>query len=190
MREFFYKSFVVFTLAHLFLNLSAFSNGYCEEGVTRPRYEFGLSLLAGAGDEDGLDIRYYAAYPRLGWMFLDRHAFELEGNIGHYRLDSIDMTSLGLQGLFSYEFYRFEGGKAFIAAGGGLIYLDLDERPQIGDASAVALGQAGIGLKFGIGSRKALRLEYRFQHVSDPFDSSDGGWNYHCFVLGISWLRF
>ncbi len=189
MRQFFYRSFAVFVLAHLILNLSSLSNGFCEED-SRPRYEYGLSLLGGGGHEDDPDIRYYAAYPRWGWTFLERHAFELEGNIGHYRFDSTDMTSLGLQGLFTYEFYQFKHGKAFIAAGGGLIYLDLDERPQVGDSSLVALGQAGFGLKFAIGSNKALRLEYRFQHVSDPFDSNDHGWNYHCFVLGISWLRY
>ena len=188
MRQFFYKSFAVFVLAHLILNLSGLSNGFCEEEL-RPRYEYGLSLLGGGGHEDGHDISYYAAYPRWGWTFLERHAFELEGSIGHYRMDSTDMTSLGLQGLFTYEFYRFERGKAFVAAGGGLIYLDLDERPRVGNASAVALGQAGFGLKLGVGSNKALRLEYRFQHVSDPFDSNDDGWDYHCFVLGISWLR-
>ena len=71
-----------------------------------------------------------------------------------------------------------------------MLYLDLDERPAVGDSSVVALGQAGVGLKFGVGSKKALRLEYRFQHVSDPFDSNDHGWNYHCFVLGISWLKY
>lgn len=189
MREFFCRSFAVFILAHLILNLSGLSNGFCEEDL-RPRFEYGLSLLGGGGDQDGLDIRYYAAYPRWGWTFLERHAFELEGNIGHYRLDSTDMTSLGLQGLFTYAFYRFKHGNAFIAAGGGLIYLDLDERPQVGDASAVALGQAGIGLKFVVESKKALRLEYRFQHVSDPFDSNDGGWDYHCLALGVSWLRY
>ena len=189
MREFFYRSFAVFILAHLILNLSGLSNGFCEEDL-RPRFEYGLSLLGGGGDQDGLDLRYYAAYPRWGWTFLERHAFELEGNIGHYRLDSTDMTSLGLQGLFTYSFYRFKHGNAFIAAGGGLIYLDLDERPQVGDASAVALGQAGIGLKFVVESKKALRLEYRFQHVSDPFDSNDGGWDYHCLALGVSWLRY
>jgi hypothetical protein len=189
MRQSVYTSLVVFILAHLIPNLSVLSNGFCEE-ITRPRHEYGLSILAGAGEEDGLDIDYYAAYPRWGWTFLERHAFELEGNIGHYRLDSIDMTSLGLQGLFTYGFYRFKRGVAFIAAGGGLIYLDLDERPGVGDSSAVALGQGGLGVKFSVGTEKALRLEYRFQHVSDPFDSDDLGWNYHCLVLGFSWLRF
>lgn len=189
MGQFFYRRFAVLLLAHLVLILSGFSDGFCEENL-RPRHEYGLSLLGGGNQEDGLDIRYYAAYPRWGWTFLERHEFELEGNLGHYRLDATHMTSLGLQGLFTYEFYRFKGGKAFIAAGGGLIYLDLDERPRVGDSSAVALGQAGFGLKFGVGSKKALRFEYRWQHVSDPFDIEDHGWNYHCFVLGISWLRY
>lgn len=189
MRQLMTRILAVFVLAHLILNISVLSNGFCEEDL-RPRYEYGLSLLGGGGHEDDPDIRYYAAYPRLGWTFLERHAFELEGNIGHYRFDSTDTTSLGLQGLFIYEFYRFKRGMAFVAAGGGLIYLDLDERPGLGDSSALGLAQAGVGLKFEVGSKKALRFEYRFQHVSDPFDSSDHGWNYHCFVLGISWLKY
>ncbi len=189
MRQFSYRCFALLVLTHLIFSLSGLSNGFCEEDL-RPRYEYGLSFLGGGGNEDDFDIRYFAAYPRWGLTFLERHAFELEGNLGHYRFDSTDMTSLGLQGLFTYEFCRFKRGKAFISAGGGLIYLDLDERPQVGDSSVVALGQAGFGLKFGIGSNKALRLEYRFQHVSDPFDSKDHGWNYHCIVLGISWLRY
>lgn len=185
MRQFFCRSFSVFVVAQLILIFSILSNGFCEE-APRPAAEFGFSLLGG-GDND---IRYYAAYPRWGWTFLERHAFELEGNIGHYRFDSTDMTSLGLQGLFTYAFYRFKRGNAFVAAGGGLIYLDLDERPRVGDSSIVALGQAGFGLKFGVGSNNALRLEYRWQHVSDPFDNDDHGWNYHCLVLGVSWFRY
>jgi hypothetical protein len=189
MRRVFYRSFSVFVVAQLILIVSVLSNGFCEE-APRPRSEFGLSLLGGGSNEDDLHIRYYAAYPRWGWTFLERHAFELEGNIGHYRFDSTDMTSLGLQGLFTYDFYRFKRGNVFLAAGGGLIYLDLDERPRVGDSSAVALGQAGFGLKFRVGSSNALRLEYRFQHVSDPFDNQDHGWNYHCLVLGVSWLKY
>jgi hypothetical protein len=189
MWQFSYRSFSVLFVAQLILIVSVLSNGFCEE-APRPGSEFGLSLLGGGSNEDDFDLRYYAAYPRWGWTFLRRHAFELEGNIGHYRFDSTDITSLGLQGLFTYEFFQFKGGKAFVAAGGGLIYLDLDERPQVGDSSLVALGQAGFGLKLGVGSNNALRLEYRFQHVSDPSDSNDHGWDYHCLVLGVSWFRY
>jgi hypothetical protein len=188
MRQVFYRSFSVVFVVQLILIVSVLSDGFCEEAL-RPRSEFGLSLLGG-GNEDDLDIRYYAVYPRWGWTFLERHEFELEGNIGHYHLDSTDTTSLGLQGLFTYEIYRFKRGNAFVAAGGGLIYLDLEERPRVGDSSVVALGQAGFGLKFRVGSSNALRLEYRWQHVSDPFDNQDRGWNYHCLVLGVSWFRY
>jgi len=149
-----------------------------------------LSLLGGGGDEDGLDIRYYAAYPRWGWLFHDRWELEFEGNIGHYRLDSsVDMTSLGLNGLVVYEFFRSDRYTAFVTGGGGLFHLDLDKRPQLTDSSIMGLAQAGLGIKLALRSEKALRLEYRFQHVSDPFDTRDGGWNYHCLVLGISWMR-
>jgi hypothetical protein len=189
MRQFFFRSFPVFVVAQLILIVPVLSDGFCEE-TSRPQSEFGLSLLGGGSNPDDFPIRYYAVYPRWGWTFLARHEFELEGNIGHYHFDSTDMTSLGLQGLFTYEFYRFKRGKAFIAAGGGLIYLDLEERPRVGDSSLVALGQAGLGLKFSVGSSNALRLEYRWQHVSDPFDSQDRGWNYHCLVLGVSWFRY
>jgi hypothetical protein len=54
------RSFAVFVLAHMFLNISVLQNGICEEKL-RPRYEYGLSLLGGGGHEDDPDIRYYAA---------------------------------------------------------------------------------------------------------------------------------
>lgn len=186
MREIGRRRLALLVLAHLILNLSAFSDGFCQEEDNKFRYEYGLSLLGGYGDEDGTDVEYYAAYPRWGWLFRNRWELEFEGNIGHYRFDSVDSTSLGLNGIVVYEFFRFDGGTAFLAGGGGLFYLDLDERPQLTDGSLLGLAQGGLGLRLQVGNETLLRLEYRFQHVSDPFETTDRGLNYHCLVLGIS----
>jgi hypothetical protein len=141
------------------------------------------------GDDDGLEFDHYAAYPRWAWLFHDRWAFELEGNIGHYRFDSLDTTSFGLHGLFAYEFFQSDRGSAFLTGGGGFLHLDVDERPRLTDATILGLAQVGFGVKLPIGKQRAVRLEYRFQHVSDPFDTRDGGLNYHNLVLGISFMK-
>lgn len=193
MRQFTYAYHIVFIFAHLIFNLLVIPEGSCEEIEERFRYEYGLSLLGGAGDQDSFDVEYYAGYPRWGWFFRDRWELEFEGNIGHYRLDSPDkttnMTSLGLNGILVFEFLQSDRYRVFLTGGGGLMYLDLDERPRVGDSSVVGLAQAGVGVKFPVRGTTFLRLEYRFQHVSDPFDTSDRGWDYHCLVLGISRMK-
>lgn len=193
MRQPIYSYLIVFILTYLIFNQLVIPDGSCEEIVERFRYEYGLSLLGGAGDQGSFDVEYYAGYPRWGWFFRDRWELEFEGNIGHYRLDTpdkaTDMTSLGLNGLVVFQFLQSDRYRVFLTGGGGLIYLDLDERPRVGDSSVVGLAQGGVGVKFPVSGRTFLRLEYRFQHVSDPFDTSDSGWNYHCLVLGLSRMK-
>ena len=178
-------------LAGIILSLLASPRDcFSEELAEEPRLEYGLSLLGGWGSEDNENIYLYAAYPRFGWFPFKRWLLELEGNISLYRVKSIDMTGFGLNGLISYELLQFDGWSTFLAGGAGLLHLDVDERRDIGSAEVVGLAQAGFGIKLPVGRKTLLRFEYRFQHVSDPFTSNDGGINYHCLVLGISGLVF
>ena len=168
------------------LYLSIVSDVFCQERRSEIRQEYGLSLLRGVDCGESPDFDYYAVYPRWGWFFHDHWGFELEGNIGHYRFESLDTTSFGLHGLFSYELDPFDWGRVFLTAGGGFLHLDEDETPRLTDSTIKGLAQAGLGIKLPLGKKRNIRLEYRYQHVSDPSDSSDPGLNFHCIVLGFS----
>ena len=104
-------------LTYLIFGLLGTSVGFCQVGESNFRFEYGLSVIGGVGEEDNTDVRYYAAYPRFGWLPHDRWRLELEGNFGHYRLESTDMTSVGLNGLVAFDILQLEYFSAFIAGG-------------------------------------------------------------------------
>jgi opacity protein-like surface antigen len=56
---------------------------------------------------------------------------------------------------------------------------------QIGDTHCGGILQGGAGLYYNLGKRWALRVEYRYYHMSEPF-KTDRGLNSHNAVLGIS----
>jgi hypothetical protein len=175
---------VFYILIILVLCFSFVPNVFCQE--TEIRQEYGLRFLRGVDCGHTPDLDYYAVHPRWGWFFHDHWGFELEGHIGRYRFESLDTTSLGLLGLFSYEFDPFPWGSFFLTAGGGILHLDEDKTPGLTDSTIMGLAQAGFGIKLPLGKKSDILLEYRIQHVSDPAESNDAGLNTHCMVLGIS----
>jgi hypothetical protein len=56
---------------------------------------------------------------------------------------------------------------------------------EIGGSHVGGIYQAGAGMTYHLGKGLALRVEYRFYHVSDPF-RADRGLNTHNALLGIS----
>jgi hypothetical protein len=57
---------------------------------------------------------------------------------------------------------------------------------KLGDQHFSGIGYGGLGVLFNIGRGRALRVEYRFCHISEPFDTSDRGMNTHNVLFGIS----
>jgi hypothetical protein len=184
MRPYALRNCVFYILILLVLCFSFVSDGFCQE--TEIRQEYGLRFLRGVDCGETPDLDYYALHPTWGWFFYDHWGFELEGHIGRYRFESLDTTSLGLLGLFSYEFDPFRWGSLFLSAGGGILHLDKDKTPGLTDSTIMGLAQAGFGIKLALGKKSDIFLEYRIQHVSDPADSSDAGLNTHCMAFGIS----
>jgi len=74
----------------------------------------------------------------------------------------------------------------FILGGGGIGYDDAGKRvSQIGDSHCGGILQMGAGVCYNLGKGLALRAEYRFYHISDPF-RADRGLDSHNVFLGIS----
>jgi opacity protein-like surface antigen len=89
---------------------------------------------------------------------------------------------------------RKDGGSLFLLIGGGFGYDSAGQRlfrgnseaPLIGDQHFSAFPNAGAGMLFNIGRKTALRVEYRFYHISEPFDTRDRGLNTHTVLFGIA----
>ncbi len=56
---------------------------------------------------------------------------------------------------------------------------------DIGDSQVAGILQIGTGVNYYIGKGIWLRGEYRFHHISDPFQK-DSGINTHDLNLGVS----
>jgi hypothetical protein len=176
------------TLLFLFLGFGLPAPGFCQEFRDEASYELGLSAIGGQGRDCSTQTKYRALYPRLGFFLSERWELEFEGHVGHYRLDSQDLTAVGLNGLLIWEIWRCKYLGVYGLGGGGLLYLDLRERPLLGDSKILGLAQAGGGIRLYSQGPFCLRAEYRFQHISDPLDRHDHGLNYNCIVVGISYL--
>jgi opacity protein-like surface antigen len=70
--------------------------------------------------------------------------------------------------------------------GGGIGYNSTrNQVSEIGHSGCGGILQAGPGIFYNLGKGKALRAEYRFYHISDPF-RHDRGLNSHNALLGLS----
>lgn len=71
-------------------------------------------------------------------------------------------------------------------AGGGIGYDSARNRvSEIGHSGSGGILQTGAGIYYNLGKGLALRAEYRFYHISDPF-RHDRGLNSHNAFLGVS----
>lgn len=69
-------------------------------------------------------------------------------------------------------------GRAWLCSSGGKV-------EEIGDSHFGGILQTGAGIHYNIVKGWALRVEYRFQYMSEPF-RTDQGLNTHNFLLGVS----
>jgi hypothetical protein len=169
-------------------------------GEEEKKVKWGFSIFGGTGDAiySKADMEVYGFIPRItlplrkDWKKWD---FEIEGNFFYYNIHKMpNVYFLGLSNNFVFKPIQEKWGSLFLLVGGGLGYDSAGERlhrggsapPLLGDQHFAGFGHGGLGVLFNIGQGMALRVEYRFCHISEPFDTSDRGLNTHNVLLGIS----
>ena len=191
-----HKTYLLSTLLVFMIVGSIVSYSYGEE-EKKPRWSF--SVFGGTGDAvlSKIDMKVYGVIPRVtlpvrrDWKMWD---VEFEGNFFYYDIHKMpNVYFLGLSTNLVFKPIQERWGSIFLLVGGGLGYDSAGERlhrgsnpPLLGDQHFAGFGHGGLGVLFNIGRGKALRVEYRFCHISEPFDTSDRGLNTHNVLLGIS----
>ncbi len=176
---------------------SIVSHSYAEE--EKKKGTWSVSVFGGTGDAvlSKIDMEVFGLIPRItlplckDWKKWD---VEFEGNFFYYNIHKMhDVYFLGLSSNFVFKPIQGEWGSIFLLVGGGLGYDSAGERlhrgtnpPLLGDQHFAGFGQGGLGVLFNISRKTALRVEYLFYHLSEPFDTSDRGLNTHNVLIGIS----
>ena len=192
-----YKRYLLPTLV-IFVIVGSIVSYSCGEEEEK-NIKWGFSVFGGTGDAvlSEIDMKVYGLIPRVtlplykNWKKWD---LEFEGNFFYYDIHEMhDVYFLGLSSNFVFKPIQERWGSLFLLIGGGLGYDSAGERlhrgsnpPLLGDQHFAGFGTGGLGVLLNIGRGKALRVEYRFYHISEPFDTSDRGLNTHNVLLGIS----
>jgi opacity protein-like surface antigen len=164
------------------------SHPYGEEAS---QFNYGFSVFGGRGDawHDKPHFEVYGFLPRVDWNLYGNWALELEGNFSYWNIAAQnDFYFLGGNINILFKPIQRKWGSLFILAGGGLGYDSAGHRhrvSEIGDTRCGGILQTGAGIYYNLGKGLALRAEYRFYHISDPF-RHDRGLNSHNALLGIS----
>ncbi len=192
-----YKSYLLSTLIVFMIIGSIVSYSYGEE---ERKAKWGFSIFGGTGDAiySKTDLKVYGFLPRISlplyknWKNWD---LEFEGNFFYYDIHKMhDFYFLGVSHNILFKPIQERWGSLFLLAGGGLGYDNAGKRLTRGDSDAPLMGDqhfagffhGGAGMLFNIGRGTALRVEYRFYHISEPFDTTDRGLNTHNVLFGIS----
>ncbi len=192
-----HKSYLLSALLLFMMIGSIVSYSYGEE--EEKKVKWGLSIFGGTGDAilRKIDMNVYGLIPRItlplrkNWKKWD---LEFEGNFFYYDIHKMhDVYFLGLSNNIVFKPIQEKWGSLFLLIGGGLGYDSAGEKlhrgsnpPLLGDQHFAGFGTGGAGILFDIGRGMALRVEYRFYHISEPFDTSDRGLNTHNVLLGIT----
>jgi hypothetical protein len=161
------------------------------------KVKWGFSILGGTGDAiySKPDMTIYGFLPRITFPLHKNWDLEFEGNFFYYAIRRMqDLYFLGASNNILFKPIRERWGSLFLLVGGGLGYDNAGKKldggdsddPLIGDHHFAGFGCGGAGMFFNIGQGTALRVEYRFYHISEPFDTTDRGLNTHSVLLGIS----
>jgi hypothetical protein len=175
------------TIISLVIIISSFSNSY---GGEDGKVQWGFSLSAGTDQKSKNDLTMFALLPRVDLPLHKNWDLEFEGNFSHYGIhDSKDLYLLGTNTNIIFKPIQWNEGSLFLIGGMGLAYnnnSDDNRRVRdIGDSHIAGILQVGSGIQYRIGRKWWLRGEYRFHHISDPFEQ-DSGINTHNLIIGLS----
>jgi len=191
------RRYVLLPLILVTIIVSIVSYSYGEE---ERKTNWGFSILGGTGDAafSKIDAKVYGFLPRISfplkkdWKYWD---LEFEGNVLYYDVHKMhDFYFLGVSHNILFKPIQERWGSLFLLVGGGLGYDNAGKRLNRGDSDPPLMGDqhfagvcyGGAGILFKMGREIALRVEYRFYHISEPFDTSDRGLNTHNVLVGIS----
>jgi len=102
---------------------------------------------------------------------------------------SKDLYLLGANTNIIFKPIQWNEAFLFLIGGMGLAYNNNSDDQRrvrdIGDSHIAGILQIGSGIQYYLGKGLWLRGEYRFHHISDPFQG-DSGINTHNLLIGIS----
>jgi hypothetical protein len=162
------------------------SDSYGEE----PRsVRYGISVFGGFGDAWHIDpdLTVYGVHPRIDVALHSNWDLEFEGNYTHWNIrKGNNLYFAGIDINLLFKPIRRKWGSLFLLGGAGIGYDSAGKRvPQIGDSHCGGILQGGVGVFYNLGKKTALRVEYRYYHLSEPF-RDDRGLNSHNALIGIS----
>ena len=149
--------------------------------------KWGFSVLLGPNARRHLDFTHSALLPRGGFALHKKLDLEFEGNFSHYFINGEkDLYLLGVNGNLIFKPVQWGKVIPFLIAGAGLAYNNNSGFVRdLGDSHTAGILQGGGGILYYMGKGLWLRGEYRYHHISDPFDR-DYGLNTHSFILGVT----
>jgi hypothetical protein len=161
------------------------------------KIKWGVSVLGGIGDVfySKTDMAVYGFLPRMSLPLHKNWDLEFEGDFFYYDIrETHDLYLLGVSHNILFKPIQERWGSLFLLGGGGFGYDSAGKRLTCDDSDVILMGdqhfagffQTGAGIFFNIGRETALRVEYRFYHISEPFDTTDRGLNTHTVLFGIS----
>jgi hypothetical protein len=182
-----YKSYLIFTSILLLTGESLISYSYGEEEKS---VKWGFSVFGGTGDAyyNIPDMSVFGFLPRIDLALHRNWDLEFEGNYSYWNISGEkDLYFLGVNGNILFKPIQRNWGSLFLLAGTGLGYDNAGQNRvhEIGKSNCGGILQGGAGVYFNLGRGLALRGEYHFYHISDPFNN-DTGLNTHLFLLGIA----
>ena len=180
------KRYLVLTLVTFMVVGLWISRSHGEEAS---QFNYGFSAFGGRGDawHDKPHFEVYGFLPRVDWNVYRSLSLELEGNFSYWDIAAQkDFCFLGGNINILFKPIQREWGSFFMLVGGGIGYDSAGSKvSEIGNSGCGGILQTGAGVFYNLAKGAALRAEYRFYHVSDPF-RGDRGLNSHNVPLGIS----
>lgn len=133
------------------------------------------------------DFALFALLPKAGWPLHKKLDLEFEGNFSHYFIKGEqNLYLLGVNGNLLFKPVQWGMVTPFLIAGAGLGYNNNSGFVwELGNSHTAGILQGGGGILYDTGKGFWLRGEYRFHHISDPFEE-DHGLNTHGFVVGVA----
>lgn len=177
---------LIASLAFLAMFGSFASHSYGEESS---KTRFGVSIFGGLGDawHNETDFSVHGVLPRVSFPLHRNWDLDVEGNYSYWNIRrEHNLYFLGVNANVLFKPIQGKWGSIFLLGGVGLGYDSAGKRvEQIGDSHCGGILQAGAGIYYNLGKGIAMRVEYRFYHLSEPF-RNDTGLNSHTALVGIS----